>query len=672
LPGVTSESTSTRAPDEPQEPPATPYRAHLDGMRAVAVYLVVLFHAGLAWAAGGFIGVDVFFVLSGFLVTRLLVRDLEGRGGIRLGRFYSRRYRRLLPASAVMLVITAVLYSAIAGPGEAAAAIGSFKAAFLYVANWFLIRQSVGYFGAAVVKNPVFTFWSLAVEEQFYVIWPLALAGLFAVLGTGRRRQVRLRTIIAVAALASLLWALRLQGTSPDHAYYGTDARAYELLAGALLALTPGIAIRARRLGRSIALIGAGALAALLVLGTSWLHVGPITRGTIATLLTAVLITALEAGPFGWVHGVLSSDPFVYLGKISYGTYLWHWPVILVALAVASPSPVALAGLTVLIATGLASLSFHLLEMPIRASALLGRHRFVVIGTGLAISVVCALLVIPAILNPTSPRSSVAAASTTKFTPVPKNLNLDRVFADEFGSTVDCTRTSPADCTVVHGRGRHILLMGDSNAEMLVPAFQSLARARGLTLSLEVTSGCPWQRGIFGAITALRSRCNRNREDAYKRVIPALHPDIIVLVDRGYPLSGKQATAFEEATKDSLDQLRAPGRKLVLVEPIVAGPAQPDPLTCLSHARFLEDCRFVAHTAPNQTELLFRRLAKTDPSYIDANLDRLACPYLPICDPVIGGVVVRWDRLHLATAYSATLGPALMTFFENAKLIPRG
>ena len=153
------------------------YRPHLDGLRAVAVYLVVLFHAGSDRFSGGYIGVDVFFVLSGFLVTQLLLRDITGRGSIRFGRFYSRRFRRLLPAAFVALIVTAVVFTAIAAPAEVASAVGSFKAAFLYSTNWYFIHQSTGYFGADISTNPVLHFWSLAVEEQFYLVWPLALGG---------------------------------------------------------------------------------------------------------------------------------------------------------------------------------------------------------------------------------------------------------------------------------------------------------------------------------------------------------------------------------------------------------------------------------------------------------------------------------------------------------------
>ena len=196
-----------------------------------------------------------------------------------------------------------------------------------------------------------------------------------------------------------------------------------------------------------------------------------------------------------------------------------------------------------------------------------------------------------------------------------------------------------------------------------------LARANELTLSLEVTAGCPWQRDTYAYLPrSLEVACKLNKEDAYKRVIPALHPDIIIFVNA----DGKMAApgGVKEATRSSLNQLKAAGRKLVLVNPIVQSPIPPEPLQCLQRARFLEDCRFIAPNRPRPIDLLYQSLADADPSVIVANFDRLMCPYLPICDPVIGGVVVRWDHQHITAAYSATLGPRLATYLNALKLIP--
>ena len=180
--------------------------------------MVVLFHAGSRRFPGGYIGVDVFFVLSGYLVTQLLLRDLARTDSIRFGRFYSRRFRRLLPAAFVALTVTAVVYTAIAAPAEVSATVGSFKAAFLYSTNWYFIHQSTGYFGADITTNPMLHFWSLAVEEQFYLLWPLALGSGFALtrhMDPARRMRV-IRVAVAVGAVGGLGAVVAALGAEPD------------------------------------------------------------------------------------------------------------------------------------------------------------------------------------------------------------------------------------------------------------------------------------------------------------------------------------------------------------------------------------------------------------------------------------------------------------------------
>jgi peptidoglycan/LPS O-acetylase OafA/YrhL len=165
------------------------YRPHLDGLRCVAVYLVLAYHAGPGWFRRGFIGVDIFFVLSGYLVTRILLRDLVSMRRIDVRRFYARRVRRILPAATVVLIVTALAYAAVATRLQMFNALDGFRAAFLYVSNWFFIHESIDYFGTNINRSPVLQFWSLSVEEQFYLLWPIALTGLF--LATARIGRFR-------------------------------------------------------------------------------------------------------------------------------------------------------------------------------------------------------------------------------------------------------------------------------------------------------------------------------------------------------------------------------------------------------------------------------------------------------------------------------------------------
>ena len=376
-------------------------------------------------------------------------------------RFYARRYRRLLPASFVALVVTAVVYSAIASQAELASAVGAFKATFLYVANWYFIHQSSDYFAAAVNANPVQQFWSLAVEEQFYFVWPILLTALYLATRGLQRHAHRVRQIVvAVAIVASAAWALHLASTNISRAYYGTDARAYQLLAGALLALSPGVLRRLRGF-RVMWLAGPAAVVALVVLSTSALDMNPIRRGIATTVATLVLIIGLECLACGPLNRLFSSAPAVYLGRISYGTYLWHWPVIIVAFALTDHdiSPLSTFAISAFVATGLASLSYQLLEMPIRRQPRLDRISPVVIAVGVVISIVGAVVIIPNVIDPYGSSDRAAAnASTAGRTPVP---NLDFATArtdvgDLHGAVLNenCLGKPVADCIAVHGTAR--------------------------------------------------------------------------------------------------------------------------------------------------------------------------------------------------------------------------
>ncbi len=628
---------------------ASTYRPHLDGLRALAVYLVLLFHAGSSAFPGGYIGVDVFFVLSGYLVTQLLLRDISAHHSIRFGRFYARRFRRLLPAAFVTLIVTAVVYTAIASPAEVAASVGSFKAAFLYSTNWYFIHQSTNYFGADITANPVLHFWSLAVEEQFYLLWPLALGGLFAL--TRRMddatRMRTLRIVVTVGAVASAIWALSLRNSNPNRAYYGTDTRAYELLAGALIALAPAFVDRAKQYRNALRVASIASVALLLVVASSWIDSDAIERGIVVTLTTCVLIVALEASERSVVKRALSTPTAVYLGKISYGTYLWHWIVILVAVRTFHLSTLSTIGIAALVATALAALSFEVLEHPVRVSRLLDRHRLAVIATGLTVSVVAALVLIPAIVDPANATTpDVTASVTNGFTPVPANLDLSD--PSENGAFPNCLHKPAQDCTIVHGTGPHILLIGDSHARMLIPAFEAIARRNHLTLSVSVSGACPWQQDLYIQPLAqfgLKGPCKAQKDDTYTRVFRELHPDIVVAMNLGYedPFLGYEPfldaqghvarhTAdpygwAEKTTAQSLAVLRGDHRKVLLIDPIPVAPIQVDPKTCLSEAKVLEECRYVASVKPDPLERDYRQL---DRRYSRRVVTRHGSPRVPV------------------------------------------
>lgn len=682
-PTTASSHDPIRRDGSDEEPTQSGYRPHLDGLRAVAVYLVVAFHAGSDTLTAGFIGVDVFFVLSGYLVTQLLWRDLALLDRVRYARFYARRVRRLLPAAAVTLGTTALVYSALGSPSDIDAARNGFTAAFAYCANWFFVHRSTAYFGGDIDANPVLHFWSLAVEEQFYLVWPLALGGVFDLTRRfGRYRLRVVRGVIGVAAVASFSAAMALRHSNPTRAYYGTDTRAYQLLVGALLALSPSL-FSATRFRSAARLLAPLALVATIGLALDRVDVDAIVRGGFVTASTALLIVALERHD-SVARRALSAGAMTYLGRISYGTYLWHWLVILVINMTVTVSAGTRLAITALVATALASLSFHLLEAPIRTSPRLDRVRKPVIGAGLALSLIGGFVVIPAVLNGDAAPSG-ALVSEQAGTPIPPDLDLSEAAYADLPPLPNCVGAAPSECIVVRGSGRHLLLMGDSHARMYLPAFIDIAETHDLTLSVVAVGGCPWARGLYSAMSP--DRCASLKTDGYERVIPALDPDLVVVVQYGYedpiavsvvplldargsPIAGPEATARANisAVDSSLPALLGDGRDLVIVEPTPIARAN-DPARCLRTAEFLEQCRYTVGILPSALEQHYREVDRDQPHVWSANFDRLVCRWLPICDPVVEGHIVKVDGHHISLAHSRSIAPAIAEYLAAASLL---
>ncbi len=301
--------------------------AALDGVRALAVSSVVAFHLGMTWAPGGYLGVDVFFVLSGFLITALLLSERDTNGRISLGRFYARRALRLLPA--LLAVLGALwLFTTVTVVGDSALRVrGDGLAALFYFANWraaFGHAPFLGFMGHA---------WSLSIEEQFYAVWPLLVVGALAL--RGGRRSLVLVLAVAGTVVPPLLRLAWWDGSAATmtRLYYGLDTRADALFAGAVLAVIVASGrLPVGRLARSVyAALALGALAVLgLLVATMPRSDASLYRGAMSLVAVSAvaLIAHLLASPRGPLGRVLSFPPLAALGKISYGVYLWHWPVI--------------------------------------------------------------------------------------------------------------------------------------------------------------------------------------------------------------------------------------------------------------------------------------------------------------------------------------------------------
>ena len=362
----------------------------LDGIRALAVIAVMLFHAGLGWTHAGFLGVDVFLVLSGFLITLLLLREISSTRHVDVRAFWLRRARRLLPALVLVLIAVACFGAFVATDEEALGLRGDLFGSLFYVQNWRLVLSGQPYFAQFGSPSPLRHMWSLAIEEQWYLVWPLAFLGIVRV---ARAKTRVIAAVIAALAVisAALMTLLYTPGGDALRSYYGTDTRAQALLIGALLAV--GFSVRSTEWTRAWRLLfqttGAGGLVFIAwVVGTkseTWprLYRGGFTLIAIAS--AAIIAGAMVRGP---LRRVLSLPPLPAVGRISYGLYLWHWPIYVWL----SPDRTGRSGNTLLalrlaLTLIVALVSYHFVERPIREQRFrIVRNRIIWVPAVLAVT----------------------------------------------------------------------------------------------------------------------------------------------------------------------------------------------------------------------------------------------------------------------------------------------
>ncbi len=566
----------------------------LDGLRAIGIVLVLFFHGGFGWAGGGFFGVDVFFVLSGFLITGLLVSEFGRSAHIGLKRFWGHRVRRLVPALLALLVGVA-LYAAFFAPPDTLSQLRSDAVATLFYGNnWHQVSSVGGYFANLNTPRPLIHTWSLSIEEQFYVIWPLVVLG---ILRWTRSLRVLL-TLTVVGAVASALEMAYLfhGGSGASRAYYGTDTRAQALLVGAALAvilanpILRGSAateevprttslIRSVRLGRSGRLVMAGLGAAGLVVvvwvsviangNTRWIYDGGFALVALATAAVVASVALVPDSP--WAKA-LSLRPVRYIGAISYGLYLWHWPIfVLLNNERTGLVGWALFGLRVGVAGVVASISFHFLEMPIRRGILRGWRGWA--ATPLAVGGTAVLLV--ATTSGAVPGLGTQSAANTVSSGPPS------VHA-----------STEADVpTVAAGTGGAIraLLLGDSEASFLGFGLGPGSAAFNVNYEGDGVFGCgllpnttlfhgTLVHGTEGARGGQQAVSCTTQLQRWKADLDTFHPDVVMLAEGEYEVRDRLVNgtwthigqpSFDaaelSAIRSAVADLRSTGATVVLV-----------------------------------------------------------------------------------------------------------
>lgn len=641
------------------------YEPALDGLRALAVLAVILYHDAYSWAKGGFLGVDAFFVLSGFLITSLLVIEYQRAKHIELIAFWGRRLRRLLPALLLLLLFVAV-YGWLAVPNYE---LGRLRwdglAGLFYVANWRFIASGSSYFDLFTSPSPVRHLWSLAIEEQFYLVWPLVTLGCLR-LAKGRLYVLAGVCVVGTAASVWIMDVLWNEG-DPSRAYYGTDARAHTILIGCLLALALFVWKPQTRTAR-IALQVAGVCGALTMLW-SWHAVEDISStyyglGSLAysVAVAAVIAAAVQPGR-GLIRSPLAITPLVWIGMISYGLYLWHWPVNqwLVERRVGFGGS-QLNALRLLVTFAAAIASYYLVERPVREGRWsVVRKRWLVAPVGIALVVVTLFattadaktkptyLAIPASPCPEPSREELAAARRAyRADPLPQR----------------------------DGVRLKIAVVGDSIACSLDPGFRAVGPSQRYRSQDFSIIGCGVVSGELAgkgdSIPRLTDRCARYAMEA-RNLIQKDDPDVIVwmsiwekndlrvdgrTVFAGTPEHDQIISSRMEAAYKTLTRK---GARLVLV---AAAPS--------SQGEFMHIRNGPAGDVSgefNRLSGLLRGFAVGHPDVTFVDLAELVCPQGSPCPREVAGFIPRpLDGNHFSSRGSVwvvkSLNPVMISAGE--------
>ena len=720
-----ADSVRSTDPAPDQRPVSGGFRPDIEGLRAVAVLAVVLFHAEVPGLGGGFVGVDVFFVISGFLITGLLWREMSSTGGVRLRRFYGARARRLLPASALVGVATMIAAVLFLPPLQARTVIGDGIASTLYVSNYRFILQGVDYSAQSLAPSPFLHYWSLGVEEQFYLVWPVLILGTGWLLRRGRRRSRAQGSstprpyLVVLAVIAAVSFALSFLATyaAPAAAFFSLPTRAWQLAAGGLIALSAGAW---QRLPPRAAAITGWAGLALILLACTAFHETTLYPGIAAlvpTLGTALVIGAGCATPTQGCGRLLALPPMRAIGQISYSWYLWHWPILIFApLVLGHPLNLAARLTAALLSALLAIATLRWLENPLRYSDPIrnSARRSLTLGaiaTTIAVGAGAILLVavptpvgrgtpatpLTITATPTPPGATIdtynnavqqafaqihaAVTTSANLTAVPSNLtpplaDAAAELADVFRNGClrsawqveqpDCVSGSTTSATTV-------AVVGDSNAAMWNPGFRAVAEQRKWRLAMLGKAGCPLlDLPIMSPQLHRRyTECEQWRGQAMAR-LRAQKPGLVVVSmwrrygsSNGYPAG---FTSYDPAWIAALTRLvgdlRSTGAQVLVLGP-VPDPQSTVPICLSGHLDDVTACSPQRSTAVNQPGINAEAAATEAGGGHYADLTELFCT-TDRCPVIVGDTLVYLDQNHLTIEYAQLLAPAIGALADRA------
>ncbi len=675
-------------------------RKDIQGLRAVAVVLVVLDHAGVPFLAGGYVGVDVFFVVSGFLITQILVREASLNGSVSLSRFYARRARRILPASTLVLLVTSVVAGITLSASRAQEVVNDVLWSAAFAANIHFAQLDTDYFALDRALSPAQHYWSLAVEEQFYLVLPLLL--LFVVWWGGRRLRAGKRfsgrtvtgVIVGVLSLVSLTWSVLATVSSPTTAYFSSLTRAWELGVGVVLAMA--VPKFARLLPRTRMVLSGAGLAAIFAAALLYDKTTPFPG--YAALLpvlgsAAVLAAGIHAdgrGP-GWV---LTWRPFTWIGDLSYSIYLWHWPVLVLGAPLLTGDDPEWLEKSVLVGVALvlSLLTYHLVEQPFRRGRLPGsRGQLALVLWPVSVgAVVLSTLWVTyhqeqllrertleaeryygAVDTATGAVSGGASipllveesvALADDGAPIHFPLaNLDGLRDDHWAEEYPCFAafrdTTAPFCELGDPEAETtVVAMGDSHMGMWLPALDEIGEDDGFRIVPFVKWACPSFDVPTYAVRGPEGSCDEFREWSYAQV-EAMQPDMILLSNRVLPPNlvaeeGELVEVWTEGVRATLETMTA-------ISPVVrvfgdVPRVEVDPGDCLSDQESTMATCTLEATSRSVLGIEATRRAVTQMGVPYVDLEPLVCAERR-CPLVVDQTVVFRDDDHISMTWGRRL-----------------